>query len=243
MTSGRRKGFLDLIALKDKASSIQYKGLFLVLIGPDGAGKSTLSSGLINGIANKDIFNGHVYYHTSVGLLPPLKYFRNLFSITRSSTRPPEKTGELPGMVTPHPLWRSLGYLFYYSVDYIVGLSEIRKHTGQRKLVIFDRYFYDFFYQRQNRKLPDWLLWFCYRFIPKPDLVICLSAEPEMFHTRKPELSIEEIDEQLKRIKTLASKLKNTLVLDTSKDPVESVKLVENKINKLLSMRNCVGVQ
>lgn len=64
-----------------------------------------------------------------------------------------------------------------------------------------------------------------------------------MFHTRKPELSIEEIDEQLKRIKTLASKLKNTLVLDTSKDPVESVKLVENKINKLLSMRNCVGVQ
>lgn len=232
-----------MISQTDKASSVEDRGFFLVLIGSDGAGKSTISDGLINGIANRDVFKGYVYYHSNVGLLPQLKYFKNVFCKIKSNRTLPEKTSELPGMVEPHPLWRSLVYLSYYSLDYMLGFVKIRKQMNQDNLVIFDRYFYDFFYQRQNRKLPSWLLWFCHYFIPKPDLVVCLRAAPETIHNRKPELSIEEIAQQRSRLKKLASRLKNSLVLDTSKNATENIKQVENKIIESLSRGNKVNLK
>ena len=209
-------------------------GMFIVLLGPDGSGKSAIADGLINGIADNDVFRGHAYYHTNVGLLPHLKYFTNILS-KQADNVPSKKKGELAGMINPHPSWRSLLYLCYYSLDYALGLTKIYKQKRQNKLVIFDRYFYDFFYQRQNRKLPHWLLWFFHYFIPKANLIICLSADAETIHRRKPELSIEEIKQQCLRIEKLASRLKNTLTLDTSKNVDENVSRVENKIIESLT--------
>lgn len=83
------------------------------------------------------------------------------------------------------------------------------------ELVILDRCFYDYFFQRQNRNLPHWLLWAIAFVVPKPRLFIVLEADPSVIHSRKPDLDIEEIREQYEILSRVSSRLPNVVWLRT----------------------------
>ena len=70
-----------------------------------------------------------------------------------------------------------------------------RKRGGS--LILFDRYYYEYFIQTEYSRCPRSLIRFFLKLVPKPDLVILFKAPPEAIHERKPELSIEEIERQL----------------------------------------------
>ncbi len=183
-------------------------GLFVVLLGPDGAGKTSLCDGLSNRLGQL-LFKGVARYHMQFNMIPKLSRITRLAGC---KTEEIDFTQKHSGSsVAPHPLWRSLLYVIYYSLDFSLGRFRLRKEKGLGRLILFDRYFYDFYFQRRNRRLPIAVLDFFQKIIPKPDLVLLLEAEAEAIYARKPELDLDEIRIQLTRADQLANALAQSI--------------------------------
>jgi len=212
-------------------------GFFLAVLGPDGSGKTSIVNALHRCI-DKGLFEAVLCYHANVAILPLLKTFKRIFFGENSTQVTQNEIAVQPGMVEPHSLIRSLIYVLYYSVDYCLGWFSIRDAMWKNQLVVFDRYFYDFFYQRQNRKLPHWLLWLISRFVPKPDLVVCLKANPNVIYARKPELSPEEIEIQCDIVGSLASRLPNSVIVRTDQPIERTIQEVESHVVRSLHQRH-----
>lgn len=167
-------------------------GLFIVLIGPDGAGKSTTANNLIESEIKK-LFQRKYYFHGHFPYLPEMKKIASFIKRNKNLV----KITENPVSVKPFGTLRSMIYPVYYGFNYFLGHFFIWKEKARAGLIIFDRYFYDYFIQKQFINCPRWLLIIIEKLIPKPDLIICLKNKPEVIYERKPELSIDEIRRQL----------------------------------------------
>lgn len=68
---------------------------------------------------------------------------------------------------------------------------------------IFDRYFYDYLIdpRRGRLALPQWNIRMFSFVVPKPDVILCLGADPEIIHARKPELPLEETKRQIEALR------------------------------------------
>ena len=117
----------------------------------------------------------------------------------------------------------------YYTLEYVVGrhiISVIKRRAG---LVLFDRYFYDFFTQPTMRDLiwpfRKQLLFF----IPKPDIVLHLLTDSHTAYQRKGELSIEEIETQNKYYSKLLKDLTNYYTIQTDSRDALSVAAIASK--------------
>ena len=190
-------------------------GIFLVLIGPDGSGKSTVADKL------QSLWKGSHYYHGRFGLLPELKVFKNLFLRLAGQT-PPEPPA--PGTYAAHnaPLHsraRTLVYLAYYSLDFLLGHWIVRRIRSRGDLIIFDRYFYDWFIQAYYGRMPRWILPLLKAFLPRPDLVVYLENRPEMIHQRKPELTVAQIEQQRHKCRRLVQGLHDAMTVSTVQTP------------------------
>jgi thymidylate kinase len=162
-------------------------GRFVVLVGPDGSGKTTVAVAL--GRAAKPHFFSAGLYHFSIPTLPRLK---RLFG---RRTAEPDYTK--PGSGTNAPIQgrgRALIYTLYYGIDLMIW-SHLRLARRLRlgQVLIFDRYLHDWMFQRSFRNVPRGALrWLLARAVP-PDLVVYLAGDPQAIHARKPELSAAEI--------------------------------------------------
>jgi thymidylate kinase len=76
-------------------------------------------------------------------------------------------------------------------------------------VVLMDRYFYDYYFDSARWGLTtSWRMLSVFEWlIPKPDLVVMLKPNAEVFHRRKPELPEEELQRQTERIYRLTTKL------------------------------------
>ena len=181
-------------------------GFFLVILGPDGVGKSTIIKGIKKHHKKTKIFSGIYHGHLRPRLLPDLSYFfkksRSEFDIACSSLEKCDLKQEVPGIAS------SFIRFCYYFVDLSFGyLFTVYPRLLQGKLVIFDRYYYDYFVDSYQRKigLPWNILKIVSKVIPKPDLVVLLTAAPQTIIERKQEMHhIEEIERQLTKYKELA---------------------------------------
>ncbi len=178
------------------------RGSFVVVVGPDGSGKTTLAHALTDRFGSRAR-----YFH----FLPR--------PIWRLSKRP-----GIPGeLVDKHteagnrPLgWVRLARnvvkarLAYWLV---IGPALRRGQT-----VVGDRYLYGYVVQPIPLKFsgPEWVARMALRLIPKPDLVVVLDAPTAVIRSRKPELSSEAIDvERLAWTKVAA----RSVVLDSVDSP------------------------
>ena len=178
--------------------------MIVVLLGPDGSGKSSVIDGLQGQLS--DAFSDIRILH----LRPRLG-------------RGTARTG--PVVANPHsarvrnPVL-SAAKLLYLLADYSTiyvwkwSLRSRRRST----LIIFDRYYHDLLVdpKRYRYGAPLWLARWIGYLVPRPDLWILLDATPEVIRSRKQEVTLEESERQCEAYRTLMSNLRNAEIVDVS---------------------------
>ena len=200
-----RSGIRTRLRKLSRRGGLEFRGgLFLCLLGPDGSGKTTFSLAIEERIGG--LFAATEQYHSLAGLLPKLKGLKKIYYGLRSKPIPdsPLKGVAQPGVVAkPLPMLQASTYIIYYGIEYILYRLVVRRKLRRNHLVIFDRYFYDYYLMRLHLNAPRWLLEIFARLIARPDALLIMLADPEAIFRRKPELSPEEIRRQQDILKQL----------------------------------------
>ena len=173
------------------------RGLFCVLVGLDGSGKTTLARNLCDVANAGGSFNGVRYSHWRPKTLRPVELplpeFKNQ---PRKAPLPPN---------TLNTLLSALRLAKNILLVRIAWQLRIRRALKRGWLVLVDRYHYNYQLDPASVKYagPAWLVRFAQKFFPRPDAVITLRAPAEMLLQRKQELSPEEITIQARRLEQL----------------------------------------
>jgi thymidylate kinase len=180
----------------------------VALIGPDGSGKTTVSTRLQAelGLPVTPIYMGVNTYSSNV-VLPHTRLIRAVRRRTGGGDadvtsdiktfKPAPKS--IPGRLAASV--RSGLRLASWLAEEWYRLSVASIHTRRGRIVVFDRHFFADFYaddirvsQRGSRPLARRIHGFILQHLyPKPDLVVWLDAPAEVLHARKPEGSIERV--------------------------------------------------
>jgi thymidylate kinase len=159
-------------------------GRFVVLVGPDGVGKTEVARALL---ARHRGPTG--YFH----FLPPFRggLLRALEPVT---IPPPPKAA--PGG------WRFIGWIRIArnSARCWMGyLRTVRPALKRRWLIVGDRGLYGYVVQPYALRFhgPEWLARAVMRLLPRPDLVVNLAAPPHVIRQRKQELTLSQIEHEL----------------------------------------------
>lgn len=213
---------------------IKQPGFTIAFIGTDGSGKSTMIKNIIPTL--NDAFHNSVYYeHMRPNLFPSIaELFDNNYQEKNITITNPHASSTSGFFV-------SLLRWFYYTLDYTFGFYfKIFPIKAIRSSVwIFDRYYYDYLIdpKRSRIKLPKFIFKFGMFFIPEPDIVFCLGADPKNIQNRKPELPIGEVKRQVNLLKKFCNNHKRSFWIDTDKDIEDSSKDVLNAIVEMMSRR------
>ena len=198
--------------IKDK---LRKKSFFIVLIGPDGSGKTTLSKMMLDEIKNKtSCFTSSYYIHGRFGILPNLS---TIIGKDKEDTKEMKFDIQKQKLLPPYSRLKIWIYMSYYMFDFIIGYFKLFRYRFNHTLIVADRYFYDYFYHVHFKRYPKVLCWIYLKLLPKPDLTIFLKADAKKIYKRKQELPISVIKEQQKRIEKLIKKLKNSVEIETDK--------------------------
>lgn len=210
-------------------------GYTIAFLGTDGSGKSTIIDA-ITPILNEAFHKGVRYEHMRPNYLPSLAVLTG-----KKPKDAPAAICDNPHGGKPSGFLGSIVRLSYYWLDYTYGYfrkiyvdKSVKNHVW-----IFDRYFYDYVNDplRACIRLPKWLMK-CYGvFVPAPDLTICLGADPEKIHARKPELPIEEVRRQVETLKQFAESNRKAVWVDTGCSVEESVEQTMTAILEMMSQR------
>jgi thymidylate kinase len=172
--------FLDV--LRRTRRWMQPTGLFVVVRGPDGVGKSTVIGHVLPMVS--PAFRRYRLFHWRPNLL-----------LRRTA---PTDTSR-PHSCPPRASWWSVAKLLGYVLDYWAGyLLVIRPLLAKSTLVVFDRYFDDILIDAKRYRYggPLWVARILYLLIPKPDMVLTLDAPPEVVLGRKQEVTLQEVRRQ-----------------------------------------------
>jgi thymidylate kinase len=176
------------------------QGLWVVLLGMDGAGKSSVIAGIGNGVAAG--FAGSDAYH----LRPLTLRGRRGADVNRNPHRQAARGRLVTGL--------KLAYLFV--LNWLGYLAVVRPRVARGRLVMFDRYFADYLVDRRRYRVPascEWLVERVAKSMPQPDLYLVLDAPAHVLRARKPELTAMEAERQCVEYRRLAASLRNAAVI------------------------------
>ncbi len=181
---------------------IRPDGFHVVLLGPDGAGKSSTIAALETALAP-------LFSRTEVkGFAPTLR------QILR---RKPSSTAT-PHALKPRSLPTSLLRAAWWSAFALASHATLRWEKTRSVLVLNDRHFIDILVDpvRYRYGGPRWLLSVIAKLLPRPDAVILLHGPAEVLQARKQELTVEETARQCRDYLALVSNLPNAHVIDAT---------------------------
>jgi thymidylate kinase len=217
----------------------------VALVGPDGAGKSTIAHEVVKALAvpTRYMYMG-VNVNSSNKLLPTT---RLAFALKRGrrggdAAESFEPSGDAGSSRKRSPVRAMYGFvrlLAWLGEEwYRAALAWIYMRRGF--LVVFDRHFvYDYWashvLRRPSRSLTTrvhgWLLRHAY---PRPDFVVCLDAPAELLHARKREQSAEWLDARRREYLAMADLGPDFAVVDASQPQAtvvaEITGLIETRI-------------
>jgi thymidylate kinase len=225
--------------------------LTVALIGPDGAGKTTVSNRLKTelGLPVRSIYMGVNLQAASVmlphtRLLVALRY--RLYGDDPEAASDLETFKPPPATVPRRALAsvRSSLRLANWLAEEAYRLWVARRHTRRGRVVIFDRHFFaDFFVADisadcASRPLARRIHGFMLQHVfPKPDLVVCLDAPAEVLYARKPEGTLERVRRKREESLAALSALPECLVVDATRPLDQVVSEVASAIRSLYERR------
>jgi O-antigen/teichoic acid export membrane protein/thymidylate kinase len=181
-------------------------GVYIVILGPDGAGKSTLTQKILELL-------GPLFASTKIlqwrpqFLKPRPRYFPGF---NPPHTKP------------PHGLIESVARVLAVLLDYWVAYPTIiRPLLARVTLVVYDRDFHDLLVDRLRYRYggPDWLPGLAAKLLPRPEtLYLTLDAEPDVLLRRKNEVAPDELRRQRGAYRDLAARLPSSTLIRTDED-------------------------
>jgi thymidylate kinase len=185
-------------------------GLSVVLLGPDGAGKSSVIRTV--GPMLIGAFRRTTYCRFTPALVHRLLH------------RPIPPNGQPHALPPRSFLMSTVRALLYWFVYYALGYITSHLALARSTLVLHDRHLVDALVDPMRHRYggPLWLLRLIARLIPKPDLIILLDAPAGVLQARKQEVSFEESARQRKAYLSLMATMTNGEVVDAAR-PIEDV--------------------
>lgn len=168
-------------------NSLATPGKTIILVGPDGSGKTTVLLEILKQAKNRYFAAEGI--HFSEGIFPRLS------KLALRKKVQPDYTKKDSGTFAPiQPSWKSNIYAIYYGIELaIYSRLYTRRKRNLGRLQVFDRYYHDMLFQRSYRKASKKVIRFFLWLSVKPDFVVFLTGSPSSIRIRKPELSIDEI--------------------------------------------------
>ena len=195
----------------------QRSGLWVVLLGPDGAGKSAVIAELASRLSIG--FAGCESYH-----LRP--------AIVRSGRKPvtncdPHRQPERGTLISVFKL------VYLLVANWVSYLVVIRPKLASGQLVLFDRYFPDCLVDPRRYRLPQscrWAAELMATLAPRPDLYLVLDAPASVLQERKCEVTLSESARQRQDYATCLATMRNAAIIDTARPLADVVADVSDLI-------------
>lgn len=210
------------------SKALNRKGLIVAFQGTDGSGKTTIINGLPEILGNTFSNNTLNYYHWRPGILKPEN---------KSDKDGKPIVNTQPHLLPPYGKVLSCIKMLFYTADYILGYwLKVYWQAAQGHLVVFDRYYYDFYMDKRRYRLntSDKLIRFLHHFIPEPDMTFVLLGDAAKIHARKNELSLEEVENQINTLLHYKDRFKKTVVIDVCQSIKDVLFEVSKNILELL---------
>jgi thymidylate kinase len=195
------------------------RGSYVWLVGPDGAGKSTVASGIDPGTTEV------VYWRA--GVLP----------MARQIVGKPVEAGvnSQPHDREPDSSVRAMARLTYYAIDNALGYwFRVRPALRRGSNVLVDRGWIDMVVDPRRYGFssgrPARMIM---RLLPAPDAVVLTKVSPQTAHSRKPELPLEEIARQYAQWANLGAGMRNFHVIDNEQPSTDAVAAFNELLDRL----------
>jgi len=193
-SSARFAEFIATILAKEDQAAARPKagrGVFAVIIGLDGSGKTTMARNVCRMAAETGRFAGVRYFHWRPAIFGAIEF--PLPDYRDTPRKPPAAKGVVNSVLSA---LRLLKNIFLANIAYF---WRVRPLARRNHLVLIDRYFYNYLLDPDSVRYagPAWLLKVLLPLFPKPDAVITLDADAATLLARKRELSAEQMAVQI----------------------------------------------
>ena len=189
------------------------RGAFLVIVGPDGSGKTTLARALLTRVGSRGR-----YFHFIPSPLHTLE--RSPPDDASLVDKGRERGSRMVGLLR---IGRNLMRAW---ISYVLA---IRPAVRSGSIVVGDRWLYGYAAQPLALKFygPEWVARLMLRLMPQPDLVLVLDAPAEVIRERKAELAVTEIEAERRQWARIRGR---TLTLDATRPAEELADQMLNQI-------------
>ncbi|MFL5561394.1 MAG: hypothetical protein ACJ79K_07970 [Gemmatimonadaceae bacterium] len=202
------RGKLAAVRMFARKRIAHPQGVELVLLGPDGVGKTTVIERITPALI--PVFDRVESPGPAPAVLP-----------WSWRSRPIGRPHALPVRPAYQSIPKALFWLVYYRA---LHLRYVRGALKRGSLVLYHRSLLDALVDQRRYRYggPIFLLRWVIRMLPRPDLVCVLDAPAEVVQQRKQEVPAAETARQRAAYRALAAALPNALLVDASR-PVELV--------------------